>query len=190
MSDIQQDKKTKNSGWKKTVIDTLITVVAAAALALCINMFIFQLIEVNKTSMVPTLQDKEIVFLNKTAYWFGGPKSGDIIVFEKTFDGEKTNYVKRVIGIPGDEIKIQDGKVYRNGVLLREPYLSIPTYGDIIAVIPDGEYFVMGDNRNLSLDSKSEKFGLVKRDEILGKVIFKTRPLDTIDQYVHDYADK
>ena len=80
--------------------------------------------------------------------------------------------------------------MYRNGVLLREPYLSIPTYGDIIAVIPDGEYFVMGDNRNLSLDSKSEKFGLVKRHEILGKVIFKTRPLDTIDQYVHDYADK
>lgn len=185
----QTENKTPKKDIKKDVRDTLITLVSAFALAIVLNTFVFQLIEVSKTSMVPTLQDGEVVFLNKTAYWFGDPKSGDIVVFSRKESGKTVNYVKRVIGVPGDIIEIKGGKVYRNGHTLDEPYLAVTTYGDIYCEVPEGKYFVMGDNRNVSLDSKDNEFGLMLDSEIVGKIAFKVRPFGKIEKYVHDYAD-
>ncbi|MBE5817669.1 MAG: signal peptidase I [Clostridiales bacterium] len=185
----QTESKAQKKDIKKDIRDTLITIVSALILAIVLNTFVFQLIEVSKTSMVPTLQDSEVVFLNKTAYWFGNPKSGDIIVFSRKESGQTVNYVKRVIGVPGDVIEIKGGKVYRNGHTLVEPYLAVTTYGDIYCEIPEGKYFVMGDNRNVSLDSKDNEFGLMLESEVVGKVAFKVRPFGKIEKYVHDYAD-
>lgn len=209
MSDVENDaitekknvtgKKGKPKNFKKDIRDTVITVVIAALIALCLNMFVFQLVEVKMTSMVPTLMSEETVFLNKTAYWFSKPKSGDIVIFIRTDDdgnqipdrtGKSVNYVKRVIGIPGDIIEIHDGNVYRNGTLLDEPYLQVVTYGDYYCEVPEGRYYVMGDNRNTSLDSKDEEFGLAKEEDILGRVEFKFKPFSKILKYDHSYADK
>ena len=179
--------KKKNA--KKEIKDTLITAVLAFVFAILLNTFIFQLIEVSKTSMVPTLHDSELVFLNKTAYWFNEPKSGDIIVFSRKDSGKTVNYVKRVIGVPGDVIEIKGGNVYRNGHKLIEPYLAVTTYGEIYCEVPEGKYFVMGDNRNVSLDSKDKEFGLMLESEVVGKVLFKVRPFGKIEKYEHNYAD-
>ncbi len=168
-----------------------ITIVVSVCVALLLNVFVFQIIEVRKTSMVPTLNDMDRVFLNKTAYWFGSPQSGDIVVFaRKNANGEKISYVKRVIGIPGDHIVINNGKVYRNGVELQEPYLDVVTNGNFECNVPEGKYYVLGDNRNVSLDSKNESFGLMDEDEVLGKVLFKLKPIGGIDDYDHHYSDK
>ena len=184
-----QQKKPQNTVPKK-IMDVLSTIVIAAVLALLLNSFVFSLIEVNKTSMYPTLKDKEVVFLSKISYWFSNPASGDIVVFSREENsGSKINYVKRVIGLPGDKIEINDGKVYRNGVLLDEPYLSVITEGTYVFEVPEKKYFVMGDNRNVSLDSKSSIIGYVDRKEIKGKVLFKTKPFGKIEQYSHNYAD-
>lgn len=207
MSDVNDNKitektdtaKNKQKNFRKDVRDMVITVVVAALIAFCLNTFVFQLVEVKMTSMVPTLMPEETVFLNKTAYWFSKPKSGDIVIFIRTDDngkqipdksGKTVNYVKRIIGIPGDVIEIHDGKVYRNGTLLDEPYLTVVTNGDFYCEVPEGKYYVMGDNRNTSLDSKDEEFGLAKEKDILGKVEFKFKPFSKILKYDHSYADK
>lgn len=197
-NDISENKK-KQKNLKKDIRDIIITVVVAALIAFCLNTFVFQLVEVKMTSMVPTLMPEETVFLNKTAYWFSKPKSGDIVIFIRTDDdgnqipdksGKTVNYVKRIIGIPGDIIEIHDGKVYRNGTLLDEPYLQVVTNGDFYCEVPEGRYYVMGDNRNTSLDSKDSEFGLAKEDDILGRVEFKFKLFSKILKYNHSYADK
>lgn len=168
--------------------EILSTVVIAAILACLLNMFVFSLTEVRQTSMYPTLKDGEVVFLSKISYWFNEPASGDIVVFSrKTAD---KNYVKRIIGIPGDKIEIKDGKVYRNGVLLDEPYLNgMTTWGSVSVEVPEGKYFVLGDNRRDSIDSRSASIGYVDRTEIMGKVIFKVVPPGSIQKYSHAYAN-
>ncbi len=197
--DVKVEEKQKTKNIKKDICDMVITVIIAALAALCLNTFIFQLVEVKMTSMVPTLLPNEVVFLNKTAYWFSKPKSGDIVIFIRTDDngnqipdseGKKVNYVKRVIGVPGDVIEIYDGKVYRNGVELDEPYLKAVTYGDYYCEVPEGRYYVMGDNRNDSRDSKDPEFGLAKERDIIGRVEFKLKPMSKIEKYDHSYADK
>lgn len=186
-SEDSQKQKNKLKEWR----DLLITAIIALAVAFLINTFVFSFIEVNKTSMMPTFEDMNVVFLNKTAYWFDGPESGDVVVFHrKDLKGAEINYIKRVIGVPGDTIEIKDGKVYRNGVELDEPYIAENTRGEQTAVVPEGKYFVMGDNRNVSLDSKSPSIGFVDKNEIIGKVFFKFKPWGKVDSYKHNYADK
>lgn len=197
--ELTNENKRKPKNIKKDIRDIVITVLVAALVALCLNTFVFQLVEVKMTSMVPTLMPEETVFLNKTAYWFSKPKSGDVIIFIRTDDdgnqiadkaGKKVNYVKRVIGVPGDIIEIHDGNVYRNGVLLDEPYLNVVTNGDYYCEVPEGKYYVMGDNRNTSLDSKDSEFGLAKENDIIGRVEFKFKPFSSVYKYDHSYADK
>lgn len=185
----ETDKRTNNT--RKKVTDILTTVIEAALIALLLNWFVFSLIEVNKTSMYPTLNDADVVFLTKISYWFSGPDSGDIIVFAREQqDGSKINYVKRVIGLPGDVIEIRDGEVYRNGIKLDEPYINEKTEGIYKCEVPEGKYYVLGDNRNVSLDSKNEIIGLVDESEILGKVVFKTKPFGKIEKYDHSDSDR
>lgn len=168
--------------------DILSTVLIAAAVAFLLNMFVFSLTEVRQTSMYPTLKDSEVVFLSKISYWFNEPASGDIIVFSRK-TAEK-NYVKRIIGVPGDKIEIKSGMVYRNGVLLDEPYLNgMTTWGTVSVEVPENKYFVLGDNRKDSIDSRSSSIGYVDRSEIMGKVVFKIIPPGSITQYSHAYAN-
>src|SRR5580658_1316958 len=125
-------------------------------LAMFIVTFLYQPVRVEGTSMAPELQDRDRVFINKLTYRIGDVHRQDVIIFHYPNDPAKT-YIKRVIAGPGDTIQIEKGVVYLNGQKLDEPYIS-PAYEDRrslpLTTVPGDEYFVMGDHRNISSDSR------------------------------------
>ncbi len=134
---------------------------------------------VEGSSMEPTLHDGQYVMLDKTTYSIlHGPRDGDIIVFRPPIPSEH-DFVKRVIGTPGDTIEIRDGQLLLNGQPVNEDYLhGIVMHGDYPrTVVPADDYFVMGDNRNNSSDSRT--WGFVPRDNIVGKVMFVYWPISS-----------
>ena len=134
--------------------------------------FLYQPVKVEGTSMLPRLEDQDRLFINKFAYHFEKIERGDVVVFYYPRDPQKS-YIKRVIALPGEDLRIQGGRVYVNGKLLAEPYVP-RQYEDMRSedeiVIPRDEYFVMGDHRSISSDSRD--FGAVPRDLIYGKAAF------------------
>jgi len=136
-------------------------------------------------SMEDTLHPEDYVFLSKRAYSFGEVSFGDIVVFEsKLLDerGGQKSLIKRVIGLPGDTIEVKDEAVYRNGVRLSEPYVKsgVTPGATAMVTVPEGEFYVLGDNRQVSMDSRTSEVGFVPMDKILGKVVFRLFPLSTI----------
>ena len=135
-------------------------------------------------SMYPTLVENDYLIINRMAYKIGEPKDGDIIVFKTNLlqdDGKPKDLVKRVIATEGQHIKIEDSKVYVDDKLLDEPYIHDNyTSGDIDLIVPEGEVFAMGDNREKSLDSRYEQVGLVKEKDIMGKVMIRLFPFNKI----------
>lgn len=182
--------ETQNIHAKKSiagnVFDWIHIFFVAIIIAGVLNSFVFQLIRIEQTSMVPTFFSGEKVLLSKAALWFDEPKSGDIVVFYDITSNQ--NLIKRVIGVPGDTIEIKDHAVYRNGTKLNEPYLRETMNGSMSEiVIPSGKYFCLGDNRNVSIDSRS--IGPIAIDKILGKVIFRFEGFTSVSSYDHSYAD-
>ena len=145
--------------------------IAAAASVLMIT-FLYQPVRVEGTSMLPRLEDRDRLFINKFVYHISSIERGDIVVFRYPRDPEKS-YIKRVIALPGDRIRIVRGQVWLNGKLLREPYVPAE-YRDTRSMsettIPDDSYFMMGDHRSISSDSR--EFGPVERDLVYGKAVF------------------
>ncbi|MGB6687758.1 MAG: signal peptidase I [Terracidiphilus sp.] len=145
--------------------------VSAAASVLIIT-FLYQPVRVEGTSMLPRLEDHDRLFINKFVYRFSAIERDDVVVFHYPRDPEKS-YIKRVIALPGDRIRIDRGQVWLNGKRLREPYVP-PMYEDSRSmaemVVPDDAYFVMGDHRSISSDSR--EFGPVDRALIYGKAVF------------------
>lgn len=145
--------------------------VAAVASALIIT-FLYQPVRVEGTSMLPRLEDSDRLFINKFAYHFQAINRGDVVVFHYPRDPEKS-YIKRVIALPGDQLRVDHGRVFVNGKAIREPYVP-PDYRDNRSVaeitLPPGEYYVMGDHRSISSDSRD--FGPVERSLIYGKAVF------------------
>jgi signal peptidase I len=141
---------------------------------------------VSGNSMAPTLYDRNYLIIDKMSYRFDVPKRGDIIVFKtslKTADGSPKDLIKRVVAIPGDEIIISDGRVYINNQLLEETYiLETYTEGELTLTIPENQYFVLGDNRTVSMDSRSKDVGLVPRDAIRGKILIRVLPINEFGQ--------
>lgn len=173
-----------SSGYGSSFFEWIRIFFVAVVIAGVLNGLIFQVILIEQHSMEPTLTDGMKIYLSKSAYWFSEPKSGDIVVF---FDEKsQNNYVKRIIGLPGDEILIENGKVYRNGTELFEPYINEITLGTFKITVPEGQYFCMGDNRNVSMDSRDERIGCVSRSQIIGKVLFSISPWKKIERYVHE----
>lgn len=149
--------------------------VAAVIIAFVFTQYIIVNAEVPTGSMKNTIMEKDRLIGFRLAYLFSEPKRGDIVIF-KFPDNETQNYVKRVIGTPGDVVQIKDGHVYVNGEELSEDYLCEPmaeTEIEETYVVPEGYYFMMGDNRNSSLDSRYWKNTYVAKDKILAKVIFR-----------------
>lgn len=146
--------------------------VFSLSISIFIITFLYQPVKVEGTSMLPRLEDQDRLFINKFAYHFEKIERGDVVVFYYPRDPEKS-YIKRVIALPGDDLRIEGGRVYVNGSLLAEPYVP-RRYRDTRSqedmVIPAGEYFVMGDHRSISSDSRD--FGPVPRDLIYGKAAF------------------
>jgi len=169
--------------FKKEIIEWGKVIITALVFAFIITQFIRPTL-VRGESMYPTLVENDYLIINRMAYKLGKPKDGDIIVFKTDLlqdNGKQKDLVKRVIATEGQHIKIEDSKVYVDDKLLDEPYIHDNyTSGDIDMIIPEGEVFAMGDNREKSLDSRYEEVGLVNEKDIMGKVMIRLFPFNKI----------
>jgi signal peptidase I len=157
----------------KEILSWVAVIVIAYVLALAINKFVLYKISSPTGSMEDTFMINEKVFVLRPAYLFSKPGRGDIVVFPAP-DEPETDYIKRVIGLPGETIEGIDGVVYINGKPLTENYLKEKPTGDFGPFkIPKGNYFMMGDNRNISLDARYWENKFVPLKNIEGKAIFK-----------------
>ncbi|SHF02080.1 signal peptidase I . Serine peptidase. MEROPS family S26A [Caldanaerobius fijiensis DSM 17918] len=164
----------------KEVLSWVWTIFLAFLIAAFIRTYIFELVDVPTGSMLDTIQLNDKFIVNKFIYRFEPIKRGDIVVF-KYPDNPSVNYVKRVIGVGGDVIDIKDGKLYINGELKYEPYIREPMVGNFGPYkVPKDHFFVMGDNRNDSSDSRYWVHKYVSREAIIGKVVFRILPLNRI----------
>ena len=142
--------------------------------------FLYEPVKVEGTSMLPGLQDQERIFINKFVYRWEPISRGDIVVFRYPRDTSKS-FIKRVIAVGGDRVVIDKGRVYLNGQLLREPYVPrefADTRSSNEIVVPAGEFFVLGDHRSMSDDSRD--FGPVDDGFITGKAVFVYWPVDKL----------
>lgn len=155
--------------------ETLITLGLALAIFLVLQTTIQSSI-VDGSSMEPGLEDGQRLIVVKAAFWFDSPERGDIIIIHPPSSPDK-QWVKRVIGIPGDTVEVKNGKVYLDGVELEEPYIKAePSYTMKETVVPENNYFVMGDNRNNSTDSH---YGwTVEEDKVVGEVWLRFWPFN------------
>lgn len=158
-----------SSGWGRFFLDVLETLLLSAVLFLAINALSAR-VRVDGFSMKPTLQDGEFVLVNRMAYRMGSPERGDIIVFHFPLDPGSQDLIKRVIGLPGDHIKVARGVVSVNDQALTEPYIAAPPLYSGEWVVPKSDLFVLGDNRNDSSDSHS--WGMLPINEVVGKALF------------------
>jgi len=158
----------KGNGIGLWLRDVLISVAASVL----IIMFLYQPVRVEGTSMLPRLEDHDRLFINKFVYHFTSIHRGDVVVFHYPRDPVKS-YIKRVIAVPGDRLRIDSGEVVLNGKVLKEPYVPEDyrdTKSEPEMIVPDDTYFMMGDHRSISSDSR--EFGPVDRDLIYGKAVF------------------
>jgi signal peptidase I len=147
-------------------------VVVAATAAVLIIIFLYQPVRVEGTSMLPRLENSDRLFINKFIYHFSSIERGDVVVFHYPRDPEKS-YIKRVIALPGDRLRITHGTIWLNGKQQYEPYVPEEYRDDqsmAEMIVPANSYFMMGDHRSISSDSRS--FGPVDRDLIYGKAVF------------------
>ena len=164
-----------NDGLKRFLIELLETLIIAAILFAGINA-VSSRIRVKSISMQPTLYERDFVLVNKLSYEFGEPKRGDVIVFEYPLNPDTEPYIKRVIGLPGDNIVINNGTVIIDGEPLGEPYTKAPANYSGTWKVPEDSLFVLGDNRNFSSDS--HQWGTVPLENVMGKALFVCYPLN------------
>lgn len=154
--------------------ELLQTIIIAGLLFLAVNLLTAR-IRVEGISMEPSLHEGEFVIVNRLAYRWQEPQRGDIVVFRYPLNPSR-RFIKRIIGIPGDTVRVENGHVYINGVLLDEPYIAADPRYSGEWILGEGEVFVLGDNRNNSSDSQN--WGPLPLDEIIGKAIFVYWPLN------------
>ena len=163
----------KRISWSRDIL-------LAIAIAIFIVIFVVQPVKVEGTSMQPQLADQDRIFVNRFIYRFKEIDRGEVVVFWYPKDQTKS-FIKRIIGVPGDSVEIRRGAVFINGELIDEPYLK-PEFRDSQSynnvVVPDGKYFVLGDHRNSSNDSRS--WGFVDESLIYGKAIFSYWPVSHV----------
>ena len=167
--------------WMKSLIIALLT-------ALFVTTFLFSTAVVKGSSMYPTLEENDRLIVKKyeTLLKTEEYRRGDIIVFESPLEYEEKYFIKRVIGIPGDQITISDGKVHVNDEIIEEPYIDQYAFTETLFfgddyIVSENEVFVMGDNRLPGKSNDSRSFGSISIDKIEGKVLLRVLPLDRID---------
>lgn len=161
---------------KREIFEWVVTIAAAVLIAFVIRTFLFEPVRVDGGSMLETLQDGEIMFVTKYDYLTSGPERFDVVICHYPNRGS-TNFVKRVVGLPGDTVEIRGGYLYVNGERYEEDYIEHRPYADFAAyTVPEGYYFVMGDNRANSYDSRQE--GTLPRSMIVGRVMAVCFPFD------------
>lgn len=164
---------------KNDEIKTIVRDVAIIfAIFLVVSIF-FKPTLVSGTSMYPTLEDRDYLILSRQYYKFNEPKRGDIVVCDTHRDGERL-IIKRIIGMPGEKIKVWQNVVYINGKPIEENYINDKEiYSGCEEIkIPKGKYFVMGDNRNHSLDSRKSIIGCIKKEDLKGKIVLRVFPFN------------
>ncbi len=165
---------TSGRAFSSLIVDLSVAVIVSAVIIL----YLYQPVRVEGTSMLPNLEDQDRLFINKFVYHIGAIHRDDVVVF--LFPGDHTkSYIKRVIGLPGDKLRIERGQVFVNETPLKEPYVPLKYEDDRSQpemTVPDGEYFLMGDHRSISSDSRD--FGPVDRGLIYGKAAFVYWPMD------------
>jgi signal peptidase I len=170
----QAEVETSKIVMRSWLRDMVVSVLVSAF----IIFFLYQPVRVEGTSMLPRLEDQDRLFINKFAYRVGEIHRGDVVVFLYPHDHSKS-YIKRVIALPGDKLRIEQGRVYVNGLLIPEPYVPerfTDDRSEAQIVLPQNEYYVMGDHRSISSDSRD--FGPVGRDLIYGKAAFVYWPME------------
>ena len=162
---------------------------AVAVLAVFVVLFFCDRVTVTGHSMEPVLAADDVVLVNRVQYHFSDPERYDIIVFTKENGSGTKTYVKRVIGLPGETVQIIDGEVYINGELLGENYGAEIIENPGVAAEPitlgDDEYFVLGDNRNNSKDSRYAEVGNIKREDLIGRAFIRIWPLNKFGLLKH-----
>lgn len=171
----------KDFSWKRETFSTICYLLAVIALTFLFVQFVGQRTHVNGDSMNATLYDGDNLLVDKLSYHFTDPERFDIIVFPYQYQ-ENTFYIKRIIGMPGETVQIIDGMIYINGEILSETYgTETMQYAGIAAnliELGEDEYFVLGDNRNNSSDSRDPSVGKVYKDQIVGKAFLRIWPLN------------
>lgn len=176
----------RQTWWQKVsefIWEMIKVAIISLAIIIPIRYFLIQPFYVKGASMEPNFYDHEYLIVDEISYRFNEPQRGDIVVFKYPNDPRQF-FIKRIIGLPGERIKIDNNKVYINGAILNESYLSPNTetslalrgYGDV--TLGSDEYFLLGDNRSQSLDSRS--FGPVKRQYIIGKTWLRGWPFNRV----------
>jgi len=176
---MSKDMKKEMISWLKTIVISII-----------MAMLMLQVIQptiVKEISMLPTLEPNNYILLERVTHRVNKLKQGDIIVFTTdmlTDDGKEKNLIKRIVGLPGDHVLIYGGKVVVNDELLQEDYLNGgETEGDIDLIVAENRIFVMGDNREVSLDSRNPRVGLIDADRVIGRAMLRMYPLDSIRKF-------
>jgi signal peptidase I len=178
----------------KTVIEWVVLIASALIIALLVKAFLFQAFYIPSDSMVPTLKTNDRVIVNKLSYHLHSVHRGDIVVFTtpkgadgKPIDPTIKDLVKRVIGLPGETVGERDGQILINGKVLKESYLPARTISNCASFapqcfptgrLPANQYWVMGDNRPNSRDSRY--FGAIRKSEIVGRVFVRVWPLNRL----------
>lgn len=159
------------------VFEIAVTLVFAAVVAIAM----FQSVTMQESSMEPTLSVGDRFFINKVVYKVGSPQRGDIIVFKTNASDDAALHIRRVIGLPGETIQISDGRILIDGETYKEgkdfPSISNPGLAESPVTLESGEYFVLGDNRNNSEDSRYGDIGTVEKKYIVGKLWFTISPM-------------
>ncbi len=165
------------------IFDAIESIVVALSIFVVFYLFLLQPHQVKGASMDPTFHDGQYILTDKIGYRFHTPERGDVIVFKAPRNPDY-DYIKRIIGVPGDKIKVMSGSVYVNGVKLEENYIPSQTMilpgqflkEDQEVALGSEEYFVLGDNRSQSSDSR--QWGVVPKKDIIGRVFFRYWPFD------------
>lgn len=172
------------------ILEFVQSIVLALSVFVIIYLFVAQPNEVNGTSMVPNFEDREYLLTDKLSYRFGEPKRGDVVVFKappsEPCSEDECEYIKRIIGLPGDRVKVMEGKVYVNGeklgqYFLPEDFVTQPgaySLEGVEKLVPADYYLCFGDNRSYSRDGR--EFGPVSRDSIIGKAFFRYWPVSSL----------
>ena len=170
----------KGRGFMRWGFEIVVTLVLAAM----VGIMLFQTVTMQESSMEPTIAVGDRFFINRVVYKFSSPKRGDLIVFRTNASDDAALHIRRVIGLPGETIQISGGRILIDGEAYKEgkdfPMISNPGLASSSITLESGEYFVLGDNRNNSEDSRYADIGMVKKRYIAGKIWFTCAPFEKL----------
>jgi len=179
-----KDKQAIFTTLKKYTIEMIIYIAISVCIILLVRTFLVQHVRVSGASMEPTLHNKQHLLIEKVSYKFKKINRYDIIVFQPYPEDKDLFYIKRVIGLPGETVKIENSTIYINGEKLNDPYgYNNFTDGKLAKdtiLLGSNDYFVLGDNREVSKDSREKEIGLLTYDSIVGKALCKIYPFNDV----------